>query len=299
MRALVTGGAGFIGSHLVEKLVKKKYKVTVIDNLSNGKLNNLQSVKKKITFIKADLNKIKNLNKLLKKTDYVFHLSGLVKATESIKKPKKYFKSNVLSTLNILNSLNNTSIKKIIYAASASCYGKTKNFPISENNKIFNLTPYASTKWLSEKLLFEFSKNNKISIISLRLFNVYGSRSDNKSTYSGVVTQFINNFKKNKPLKIYGSGKQTRSFVHVDDVVNAFINLAQSKIKNEIFNIGGKRSIKITELANFISQKKIFLPARKGDPKYSSANISKIKKKIGWSPKVDIKTGINLLISLK
>ena len=297
MRALVTGGAGFIGSHLVEKLVKKKYKVIVIDNLSNGKLDNLKAVRKKITFIKADLEKIKNLNKLLKKTDYIFHLSGLVKAAESIKKPKKYFKSNVQSTLNILRSLNNTQTKKIIYAASASCYGKTRNFPISENNKIFNLTPYATTKWLSEKLLFEFSKNYKISIISIRLFNVYGSRNDNKSAYSGVITQFINSFKKKIPLKIYGSGKQTRSFVHVDDVVDAFVNLAQSKIKNEIFNVGGKGAIKITELANLISQKKIFLAARKGDPKYSWANISKIKKKIGWSPKIDLKTGLNLLKS--
>ena len=146
MKAVVTGGAGFIGSHLVDELVRKKYKVIVLDNLSTGSLTNLKLVKNKIKFIKCDISKSKNLNKLLYGVDYVFHLAGLSEVAASIKNPNKYYEANVLGTLNILKSVFHLKLSKFIYSASASCYGNSKEIPTSEKAKIKNLSPYASTK---------------------------------------------------------------------------------------------------------------------------------------------------------
>ena len=189
--AIVTGGAGFIGSHLVDELVSKKYKVIVLDNLSTGSLKNLKLVRNKIKFIKCDLLKKKNLAKLFNNVDYVFHLASLCNAVESIKYPHKYYKTNVVGTLNILNSVRNLKLKKFIYSASASCYGNANEIPTSEKAKIQTLSPYAFTKWKSEKMIMKHAKIYKLPAISLRFFNVYGPRSNASSLYSAVISVFL------------------------------------------------------------------------------------------------------------
>ncbi len=297
MKALVTGGAGFIGSHLVEKLAKKKYEVTVLDNLSTGNLKNLKKVRDKIKFVKCDISKKKNFFRIFKGNDYIFHLAGLSQTTESIKKPKKYYKTNVDGTLNILNTVQHIKIKKFIYAASASCYGNPKNIPTSENSKINNLTPYAFTKWKAEQLVINKSKKQNFPAISLRLFNVYGPRSLATSSYSSVISIFLKLKKKNKPLTIFGNGTQTRDFIHVSDVADIMIKAAESNIYNGTYNVGSQISVSINKIAKIFKSKiKKYLPPRKGEPTHSKANITKIKKKLKWKPKISINKGIKLLI---
>ena len=295
-KVIVTGGAGFIGSHLVEGLVRKNYKVTVLDNLSTGNLKNLSLVKKKIKFIKCDLSKEKNLFLLFKNTKFVFHLAGLSKTIESIKNPKKYYKANVIATKNILNACRKVKIKKLIYAASASCYGNPRQIPTSEKAKIKNLTPYAKTKWKAERLVINESKLKNFSSISLRFFNVYGPRSLATNSYSSVISIFLKQKLKNKPLTIYGDGSQTRDFIYVSDVVNVMLKAAKSKIYKQIFNVASQKSLTINKIAKIFGGKIEYLPPRKGEPKYSEANIKKIKTLLKWKPKVSINKGINYLL---
>ena len=296
MKALVTGGAGFIGSHLVDELVRKKYQVIVLDNLSTGSLKNLRLVKNKIKFIKCDLSKKKNLAILLREIDYVFHLAGLSEVNTSIKNPVKYYKANVIGTLNVLNSVRHIKLKKFIYSASASCYGNPKEIPTSEKAKIQTLSPYASTKRISEKIILQHAKTQGFPAISLRFFNVYGPRSRASGPYSAVISIFAKQKLANKPLTVVGNGLQSRSFIYVSDVVEAMIKAAKSKIFNEIFNVGSQKSLKIEEIAKMFKGKKIYIPKRTGDPKHSSANINKIAKLLNWKPKISIKEGINILL---
>lgn len=296
MNVLVTGGAGFIGSHLVEELVKKKYKVLVLDNLSTGNIKNLKKVKNKIKFVKFDLLKNKNLSKLLSNIEYVFHLAALSKVGESFKNSQIYYKTNVVGTQNLLNSINKKKIKKLIYSASASCYGNPKEIPTSENAKINTLSPYALTKWMSEKMIMEYAEIYKFPAISLRFFNVYGPRSTVSSAYSSVISVFLKQKLSNKSLTIVGDGLQSRSFIYVSDVVNSIIKAARSNIKNEIFNVGSQKSVKIIEIAKLLKGKKFYIPKRLGDPRRSHSNIIKIKKKLNWKPHISIKKGIKILL---
>ena len=296
MKVLVTGGAGFIGSHLVDELVRKKYKVIVLDNLSTGSLKNLKFVKNKIKFIKCDLSKNKDLTKLLYGVDYVFHLAGLSEVNASIKNSYKYYDANVIGTLNILNAVRYLKLKKFIYSASASCYGNPKEIPTTEKAKIQILSPYASTKWISEKMIMRLAETQRFPAISLRFFNVYGSRSRATGPYSAVISIFAKQKLANKALTIAGDGFQSRSFIYVSDVVEAMIKAAKSKIFNEIFNVGSQKSIKINEIAKIFKGKKIYIAKRAGDPKHSSANIKKIIRQLNWKPKISFKEGINILL---
>jgi len=292
MNVLVTGGAGFIGSHLADELVRQNYKVIVLDNLSSGSLNNLKSIKNKIKFIKCDLTREKNLTKFLYKVDYVIHLAGLVDVVQSYDKPLKYYKNNFVGTLNILKAAKKAKVKKFIYAASASCYGNSKELPNSEKTKIQILSPYALTKWLAESLVIAWSRSYNFSGISLRFFNVYGPRSSNSGSYNAVINIFIKQKLSNKPFTVVGDGLQTRSFIYVSDVVNAIIKATRSKFSGEIFNIGANKSIKINEIAKILGGKKIHIAKRPGELKHSSANINKVKRMLKWKPKIKLKEGL-------
>jgi len=296
MKALVTGGAGFIGSHLVDELVLKKYEVIVLDNLSTGNIKNLQKVKNKIKFVKCDLLKNKNLSKFINNVDYVFHLAGLSKVNESIKNPQKYYKANVISTLNILNSIQGNNLKKFVYSASASCYGNSKEMPTSEKAKIQTLSPYALTKWMSEKMIMEHAKIYKFPAISLRFFNVYGPRAKVSNAYSSVISIFLKQKLTNKSLTVVGDGLQSRSFIYVSDVVNAMIKAAKSKIINEIFNVGSKKSVQINKIVEVLNGKKNYISKRPGEPRHSHSDITKIERLLNWKPKISINEGIKILL---
>jgi|TARA_B100001741_G_scaffold298929_1_gene284917 UDP-glucose 4-epimerase len=296
-RSVVTGGAGFIGSNLVDHLVRIDHKVIVLDNFVSGKKANLAHHKKKdVKIIRVDISKSKNLDKYFKKVDYVFHLAGLAEIIPSIKNPKKYFNTNVLGTLKVVEAAKRAGVKKLIYAASSSCYGSPKNLPTSEKEKIDIKHPYGLTKFLGEKLVLKYATNFNMPNISFRFFNVYGPRLNMSGQYSAVFGNFLKQKKNNKPLTIVGDGKQTRDFIHVDDLTNAFIKVAKSRLVNKIYNLGSGKEISINKIANLFGGKKTFIPKRPREPKRSLANISKIKKDINWKPTITIQEGIKRLL---
>ena len=296
-RSVVTGGAGFIGSNLVDHLVRIDHKVIVLDNFVSGKKANLTHHKKKdVKIIRVDISKSKNLDKYFKKVDYVFHLAGLAEIIPSIKNPKKYFNTNVLGTLKVVEAAKRAGVKKLIYAASSSCYGSPKNLPTSEKEKIDIKHPYGLTKFLGEQLVLKYATNFNMPNISFRFFNVYGPRLNMSGQYSAVFGNFLKQKKNNKPLTIVGDGKQTRDFIHVDDLTNAFIKVAKSRLVNKIYNLGSGKEISINKIANLFGGKKTFIPKRPREPKRSLANISKIKKDINWKPTITIQEGIKRLL---
>jgi UDP-glucose 4-epimerase len=296
MISIVTGGAGFIGSHLVDKLIKLKHKVIVLDNLSTGRIENIRHNFNKIKFVKCDLSKISKWKTYFKKADYVFHLAALADLVPSINNPTKYFNSNVVGTLNVLKLSKYYKIKKLVYAASSSCYGIPKTYPTDENENIDTKHPYALTKRMGEELVLHWSKVYKVKSISLRLFNVYGTRSRTSSNYGAMFGVFLSQKIKQKPYTVVRDGNQLRDFLYVSDVVDAIVKAAKSKISGEIFNVGSGRSVSILDIVNLLKGKYIFIPKRPGEPDITHADIKKIKKYLRWTPKTSIKKGVNMLL---
>ena len=278
MKIIITGGAGFIGSHLAEKLCKKN-KVIIIDNLSTGRLKNIETFKNKALFVNADISKnsLKWI-KHFKGVDKVFHFAALADIVPSIQKPEDYYKSNVNGTLNILETCRKYKVKKIVYAASSSCYGIAKEVPTTEKAKIDTQYPYALTKYLGERLIIHWSKVYKLNCTSLRLFNVYGPRSRTSGTYGAMFGVFLAQKIANKPFTIVGTGNQKRDFTFVSDVVDAFIKASNHKSTGEIFNVGSGRSVSVNYIVKQLKGSKVFIKKRPGEPDITFANISKIKK---------------------
>jgi UDP-glucose 4-epimerase len=298
MKVVVTGGAGFIGSHLVERLLNESVikKIIIIDYCKNG-VENIKHLlgNKKIKLVKLNIINLKKNNKNFKSIDCVFHLAAIIDMSSSINEPSSYHNTNVVGTLNVLEAMRYRNVNKIIYAASASCYGATKKKPISETSKIQLNFPYAFTKYSAEQLIDHWSKIYGINYFSLRLFNVYELKSTTNSSYNSVLRIFLKQFHSNKPLTIFGDGNQTRDFVNVKDVCDAFVKAFKSIKKNKIINIGSSKPLKIIEIAKIISKKIIFLPRRTGETNNSKANISKAKKVLNWKPKINFINDIRKL----
>ena len=293
---IITGGAGFIGSHLVEILTRNNKNVVVLDNLSTGRIENLKPFLKKIKFIKCDLSKKGRWQNEFKGKCYIFHFAALADIVPSIQDPEKYYNSNVNGTLNLLQACRNAKVLKFLYSASSSCYGIPKKYPTTEDEKINTLYPYALTKKMGEDLIIHWSKLYNFPFISLRLFNVYGTRSRTSGTYGAMFGVFLAQKLHGKPFTIVGNGKQTRDFTYVTDVIDAFLKAAESKIVNEIFNIGSGETVSINKIIKLLGGNKVFIKKRPGEPDCTFANISKVKKLIKWKPKIKIEKGIEYLI---
>lgn len=296
MKCIVTGGAGFIGGHLVKFLLKKNFKIIVLDNLSSGNLKNIFSIKNKIKFINCDISRIGRWKKYFKDIDIVFHLAALADIIPSVNQPKKYFKSNVIGSHNIVNLCKEYHVKKLIYSASSSCYGIPKIYPTSENSEIDTKYPYALTKYLAECLVLHWSRVYNFSSVSLRLFNVYGPNSRTSGVYGAMFGVFLAQKLAGKSLTIVSDGKQCRDFIYISDVVKAFYLAGISNISGEIINIGSGKTTSILEIANLIGGKKIYIPKRPGEPDITHANIKKGKKLLNWKPLIDIKVGVKYLL---
>ena len=296
-RILITGGAGFIGSHLAEHLLKKNNKITIIDNFSTGNLSNIRDIKDKVKIISANVSKIGTWGNFFKNKDIVFHLAALSDIVPSVENPSDYFNSNVVGTYNVLEMTRKYKIKKFIYAASSSCYGIPKKYPTSEEAEIAPQYPYALTKNLGEQLVIHWNRIYKIPATSLRLFNVYGPRVKNSNNYGAMFGIFMAQKLANKPFTVVGDGTQTRDFTYVTDVCEAFEAVAKNKnCIGQIYNIGSGKTISINKIVSFLDGKKIFIPKRPGEPKSTFADISKIRKETNWTPKVNIKQGISLML---
>jgi len=296
MKSVITGGAGFLGSHLAEKLVTLKHDVIVLDNFFVGKLDNLKNIRDKIKIIKCDVSKKGSWGQYLKKADYVFHLAALADIVPSIERPENYLTTNVNGTLNVLQYCDSKKLKKFIYAASSSCYGIPKKYPTKEITKINLQYPYALSKWMGEELAMHWSKVYKLQVISLRFFNLYGPRSRTSGTYGAMFGTFLAQKISGLPFTIVGNGNQKRDFTYVTDAVGAMVKASKSNINGEIFNVGSGNSISVNYIVKQIKGKKIFIPKRPGEPDKTFADIKKIKKYLKWTPKVNIDKGIKLLL---
>lgn len=299
MKAVVTGGCGFIGSHLVDRLLSEGHEVIVIDNFSSGRPENLQHQRdnSRLNIFEVDITDTMAVKKYIKDVDWVFHLAALADIVPSIQIPEKYFRSNVDGTFSVLEALRQQNIKKLVYAASSSCYGIPDNYPTSESDEIRPQYPYALTKNLGEQLVMHWGKLYKIPVISLRLFNVYGPRSRTSGTYGAVFGVFLAQKLAGKPFTIVGDGTQTRDFTYVTDVAEAFVQAAKSDITNEIFNVGSGGTYSINRLVELLGGEKVYIPKRPGEPDCTFADISKIQRLLGWRSKVSFEEGVKNVLA--
>ena len=290
MKYVVTGGAGFIGSHLIEKLVKQGDVVTVLDNLNTGKIENLKSVSKKINFVQNDIRDFEVLRSLMENVDGVFHQAAMASVQDSFRIPEKFHDVNVNGTENIFKIAKEFGIK-VVYASSSSVYGDTSILPTTESDEKRPINPYAKTKLEKDKLAEQYAKNG-LKVIGLRYFNVFGPRQSKE--YAGVIKLFLERIQQGLPPLVNGDGLQIRDFVYVDDVVNANILSMESDIDFEFFNIGTGTTISILDLANMIIKfsglkiKPIHRPALSGDVRATQADITKIKTMLKWRPTTSI-----------
>lgn len=296
MKSLVTGGAGFIGSHLVDALLELGHDVTVLDNFSTGRRENLEHVKERVQLIECDLATPGGWAKEFQKINWVFHLAALADIVPSIQEPEAYFRANVDGTFNVLRASTAAGVKRFLYAASSSCYGIPDQYPTPEDAEIRPQYPYALTKRLGEELVMHWAQVYKIPALSLRLFNVYGTRSRTSGTYGAVFGVFLAQKLANQPLTIVGDGNQTRDFTYVTDVVQALVSAAQSDRVTAIYNVGSGKTVSVNRLVELLGNKKVHIPKRPGEPDCTFADIQKIKRDIQWEPKVSIEEGVTDVI---
>ena len=290
MHFAVTGGAGFVGSHLVKLLGEEGHEITVIDNLHKGKKENLASIINKIKFHKIDVRDYESLRKILKNVDGVFHQAALTIVQDSFSRPEEYFDVNVHGTENIFKLANENKFK-VVYASSSSVYGHKLEIPITEDAERSPISPYGKTKLEDEYLVEKYSKLNT-EIIGLRYFNIFGK--GQTIEYAGVITKFLDRINEGKSPIVFGNGSQIRDFIHVSDVARSNLMAMNSKSSNLIVNIGTGNAISILELANMIINasglkiEPIFAEALEGDIKKSLADISQAKKYFNWEPKIEL-----------
>ncbi len=281
MNAVVTGAAGFIGSHLVERLLADRHRVTGLDVAGKHSV---------------DLSQENNLEKYFRRVDWVFHLAGYSDIVPSILRPAEYTQANVTATVNVLEACRKAKVAKFIYLASSTCYGKNPPVPTPETAPIATQFPYALTKYIGELYALHWAKVYKLPVISLRLFNVYGPRSRASGEYGPVFSTFMAQKLHGKPLTVVGDGSQKRDFVFVADVVEAIILAAKSKIVGEIFNVGTGKPHTVNELVKLLGGPVVHIPKRPGEPSATHADITKIKKFLGWGPKVSFEEGVKIVL---
>lgn len=307
MKVVITGGAGFIGSNLARALLHRGYKVRIVDNLSTGRLENIQDIKNKVEFIHGDILNMSHLKRAFKGADYVLHQAALPSVPRSIANPEKSHKANVDGTFNVLLAARDANVKKVVLASSSSIYGNRKPSKSNGKKEILRsqpLSPYAVTKLIGEGYAKVFAHVYGLPTVCLRYFNVFGHRQNPKSEYAAVIPKFINAALKNEEVTIYGDGKQTRDFTYIDNVVEANILAMENKriVMGETINIACGDSISLLDLVKGIEKvlaKKMkihFKPARPGEVRNSRADISKARKLLGFRPKVKFKDGLNRTI---
>lgn len=302
--ALVTGGAGFIGSNLVIYLLENGFHIRVLDNLSTGNIKNLEGFLNEIEFLHGDICKKSIVKESIKKVDYVFHQAALPSVPRSIKDPYSTNKVNIEGTLNLLLAAKEAGVKRFIYASSSSVYGNGGILPREEAQPVEPASPYALSKYTGERYCQIFYELYGLETVCLRYFNVFGPNQNADSQYAAVIPKFIKQIKKGEPVTIYGDGSQTRDFTYVQNVTFANLLAAEAQgVAGEIFNIASGKEVSVAQLANLlireigINVQIEHLPERKGEVKHSLANINKARKLLNYKILVDFEGGIKKTIS--
>ncbi|MFH1841337.1 MAG: SDR family oxidoreductase [Candidatus Nealsonbacteria bacterium] len=294
-KIIVTGGAGFIGSNLVDALIEKGHEVLIIDNLSTGKKENINP---KAKFFEADVRNFKEIRPLFEGVDFVFHEAALARIPLSIEKPIETNDINIKGTLNVLVASKEAGVKKLIYASSSSVLGSKAELPMKEDMPCQPLNPYALQKYVGEIYCKIFFDIYKLPTVVLRYFNVYGPRQPKEGTYVPVIGIFLTQKAKGKPLTVTGDGEQTRDFTHVFDVVRAnILAMGSDKVgKGEVINIGANQNHSINKIAEIIGGKINYIPQLPGEMRDTLADITRAKELLGWEPKIKLEEGIKKLL---
>jgi UDP-glucose 4-epimerase len=298
MKTVVTGGAGFIGSHVVDRLLADGHSVLVLDNLSTGRPENLAHRRRepRFSFERVDLAMETRLEAMLAGADWVFHLAALADIVPSIERPLDYHRANVDGTVALLDAARRTGVGRFLYAASSSCYGIPDVYPTPETAPMRPQYPYALTKLLGEQCVLHWGQVYGLPVLSLRLFNVYGPRSRTSGTYGAVFGVFLAQKLAGRPFTVVGDGTQSRDFTFVSDVSDAFVTAAQSRVTGEAFNVGTGVPVAVNRLVELLKGDVVHVPKRPGEPDRTHADIGKIQRHLGWRPKVSIEEGVGILL---
>jgi UDP-glucose 4-epimerase len=295
---LVTGGAGFIGSHLVDRLLADGHSVIVLDNLATGRLSNLSHHKdnSRLTFHQVDISQMGAINPYFQAVEYVFHLAALADIVPSIQKPHDYHQANVNGTIAVLEAAREAEVKRFVYAASSSCYGIPDVYPTPDTAPIKPMYPYALTKYIGEQYVLHWGQTYNLPCVSLRFFNVYGPRSRTTGAYGAVFGVFLAQKLSGKPFTVVGDGTQTRDFTFVTDVVDAVVRAADSNISGEVMNVGSGNTYSVNQLVELLGGEVVYVPKRPGEPDCTFADTTKIRTLLGWKPQVSFEQGVKVML---
>lgn len=296
--AVVTGGAGFIGSHMVDLLVSEGFRVHVIDNLSGGRLLNLDHHRNnsQVIFEKKDIRTLASKDPLFLGAKYVFHFAGIGDIVPSIDRPIDYMSTNVLGTVHVLEAAREAGVRKFVYAASSSCYGLAEELPTTESAPIRPQYPYALSKFQGEQAVLHWGQIYRLPVNVIRIFNAYGLRSRTTGAYGAVFGVFLAQKLSGKPLTIVGDGTQTRDFLYVTDVARAFYAAATTNRTQEIYNLGAGRPQSVLHLADLLGGPRVHIPKRPGEPDCTWSDITKITEQLGWSPRLSFEDGVTTML---
>jgi UDP-glucose 4-epimerase len=297
-RAVVTGGAGFIGSHMVDLLVDRGYSVVVIDNLVTGRAENLAQHRRepRVDFQQVDMCTLAPGSQLFRDVDHVFHFGGIGDIVPSIERPLEYMRANVDGTLAVLEASRHAGVRKFVYAASSSCYGLATELPTTEEALIRPEYPYALSKYLGESAALHWAQVYRLPVISIRMFNVYGPRVRTTGAYGAVFGVFLAQKLHGKPYTVVGDGSQRRDFVFVTDVARAYLMAAQSSETNQVFNLGAGNPHTINRLIELMGGDVVHMPKRPGEPDCTWADIGRIQRALGWKPEVSFPQGVAAML---
>jgi UDP-glucose 4-epimerase len=297
-RVVVTGGAGFIGSHLTERLLGEGCRVVVLDNLSTGRLQNLAHLHGHagLEVHRVDVADAEAIRPLFAGAEWVFHVAALADIVPSIQRPLDYHRANVDGTAGVLEAARAAGVRRLVYTASSSCYGLPDSFPTPESAPIRPQYPYALTKYLGEQMALHWAAVYGLPVVSLRLFNVYGPRSRTSGTYGAVFGVFLAQKLAGKPFTVVGDGTQTRDFTFVTDVVDAFVRAAASDVCGEAFNVGSGGTYSVNRLVDLLGGEVVHIPKRPGEPDCTYADTAKIRRVLGWQPRVRFEEGVRAML---
>lgn len=298
-KCLVTGGAGFIGSHMVDRLLADGHDVAVIDNMAAGRSENLvqHCGNPRLTIHLGDINDAAALARVIAGAKWVFHFAALADIVPSIRQPLDYFRANVDGTMAVLEAARAQRVERFVYAASSSCYGIPDVYPTPESAEIRPQYPYALTKRLGEELVLHWAQLYGMPAVSLRLFNVYGPRHRTSGSYGAMFGVFLAQKLAGKPYTIVGDGTQTRDFTYVTDVTDAFAVTAASPLIGEVMNIGSDGTYSVNRIVELLGGPSVHVPKRPGEPDQTWADTTRIKAKLGWRPRVGLEAGIAQLLA--
>lgn len=295
--SFITGGAGFIGSRLAEKLTEKGHRVVIYDNFSSGDIKNLSAIKNKIKIVKGDITDFKKLKQAMKGADYVYHHAALVSVAQSMQEPAQTHKINIEGANNVLEAARLNGVKRVLLASSSAVYGNGKDIPYKETAQTDCRSPYAASKLIGEELLKCYFKAYGLESVCVRYFNVFGPKQNPNSPYAAVIAKFMDLAKNGDAFFIDWDGRQSRDFVFIDDVADATILVMEKGKAGEVYNVASGRTYTLLNLAKEIENisgkkmKRVFKPKRAGDVKKSAADITKIKK-LGYKAKVPLREGL-------